>query len=106
MFIFDNQLFRVDLPRKLANNDTQFIYNFINSRGEKRQYIFEVMETTNLTLPYGQINAIKVRINRNSSSRLTYAWFAPSLNFNLVRLQQFKDNKEQGDMQLKSFAYL
>ena len=102
----DNQLFRVDLPNKLANGVTNTSYDFINYRGEKRHYVFEVVATDNLSLPYGQITAIKVKIDRESATRVTYAWFAPSLNFNLVRLQQFKNDKEQGDMQLDSFAYL
>ncbi|MFT4652514.1 MAG: hypothetical protein ACJA0G_000333 [Kangiellaceae bacterium] len=102
----DNQLFRVDFPQKLAQGITSAQYNFINYRGEKRKYSLEVIETNNLSLPYGNITAIKVLIGRESSKRVTYAWFAPSLNFNLVRLQQFKDEKEQGDMQLDSFDYL
>lgn len=102
----DNQLFRVDLPGKLAAGITDTHYDFINYRGEKRQYKLEVLTTDNLALPYGQITAIKVKIARESNSRVTFAWFAPSLSFNLVRLQQFKDDKEQGDIQLNSFAYL
>jgi hypothetical protein len=102
----DNQLFRIDLPSKLANGVTDTHYDFINYRGEKRQYKLEVLATDNLSLPYGQITAIKVKIARESNSRVTFAWFAPSLSFNLVRLQQFKDDKEQGDIQLNSFAYL
>ena len=102
----DNQLFRVDLPAKLAKGITDTDYEFINYRGQKRQYKFEVLGSDNLSLPYGQLNAIKVKIVRESSSRVTFAWFAPSLSFNLVRLQQFKDDKEQADIQLNSFAYL
>ena len=102
----DNQLFRIDLPNKLAQGTTKTHYEFINYRGEKRRYDLEVVATENLNLPYGQLLAIKVVINRESSSRVTYAWFAPSLNHNLVRLQQFKNGKEQGDMQLQNFAYL
>lgn len=102
----DNQLFRVDFPQKLAQGITSTQYNFVNYRGEKRKYSLEVVESDNLSLPYGNITAIKVLIGRESSKRVTYAWFAPSLNFNLVRLQQFKNEKEQGDMQLDSFDYL
>lgn len=102
----DNQLFRVDLPNKLAKGITDTHYDFINYRGEKRQYKLEVVATDNLSLPYGNITAIKVKIARESNSRVTFAWFAPSLSYNLVRLQQFKDDKEQGDIQLNSFAYL
>ena len=57
-----------------------------------------------LDLPYGTIEALKVEIERDSSSRVTYAWFAPDLNYQLVRLQQFKDGDEQGDLRLKAFA--
>jgi hypothetical protein len=103
---FDNQLFRIDLPKRLASGIKQTEYDFINYRGEKRRYELEVVETENLAIPYGQLQAIKVKINRESNSRVTYAWFAPSLNYNLVRLQQFKDGKEQGDIQLSSFDYL
>jgi len=102
---FDNQLFRVDLPHKLAAGESNVSYDFINYRGEKRHYALEVVSTENLTLPYGKLMAMKVKINRESSSRVTYAWFAPSLNHNLVRLQQFKDGKEQGDMQLSEFSF-
>jgi hypothetical protein len=46
---------------------------------------------------------VKLKINRGSSSRETFAWFSPSLDYALVRLQQFKDGKEQGDIKLKNF---
>lgn len=103
---FDNQLFRIDLPKKLAQGVTKTEYDFINYRGEKRHYKLEVVATEKVSLPYGQLMAFKVKINRESNSRVSYAWFAPSLNHNLVRLQQFKDGKEQGDMQLSKFSYL
>lgn len=103
---FDNQLFRIDLPQKLAQGVTNTTYQFINYRGQKRQYVLEVIGTDNLNLPYGQLSAYKVKINRQSNSRVTYAWFAPSLGHNLVRLQQFKDDKEQGDMKLGKFSFL
>jgi hypothetical protein len=102
----DNQLFRIDLANKLAQGITETHYNFINTRGQKRRYELTVVATENISLPYGQLDALKVKINRESNSRVTYAWFAPSLNYNLVRLQQFKDGKEQGDIQLRQFTYL
>jgi hypothetical protein len=100
---FDNQLFRIDISRQLAQNRTQFEYKFLNYRGQKRDYKIEVVEKETLTLPYGIIEAIKVRVNRDSSKRQTYAWFAPSLDYVLVRLQQFKDDEEQGDIRLNTY---
>ncbi|MFW8589596.1 DUF3108 domain-containing protein [Glaciecola sp. 2405UD65-10] len=102
----ENQLFRLDFPFQLSQGVKNFAYDFFNYRGQKKHYELEVVETENLSLPYGQIMAIKVMIKRDSSNRLTYAWFAPALNYNLVRLQQFKDDKEQGDIQLSEFSYL
>ena len=100
----DNQLFRIDISRQLAAGISQFNYNFINYRGEKRFYRIQTMQAEELSLPYGKLNAIKVKVARETNKRETYAWFAPELNFALVRLQQFKENKEQGDIQLKSFS--
>ena len=102
----DNQLFRIDFAHQLANGHTSTHYDFINYRGQKKDYTLEVISTDNLVLPYGNITAIKVLVGRDSSTRVTYAWFAPSLNYNLVRLQQFKDDHEQADLQLNSFTYL
>jgi hypothetical protein len=49
------------------------------------------------------VDSIKLRIIRSSNRRQTFAWFSPSLDYALVRLQQFKDGDEQGDIRLKSF---
>lgn len=100
---FDNQLYRLDIQSKLAQGETKFTYKVINSRGQPREYNLEVMGKEQLTLPYGTLEGIKVNILRENSSRETFAWFSPQLNYQLVRLQQFKDDKEQGDLQLKSF---
>lgn len=103
---FDNQLFRIDISRQLAQGKKEFEYKFLNYRGQKRAYVIEALEKEILNLPYGSIEAIKVRVNRDSNSRQTYAWFAPSLDYVLVRLQQFKDDDEQGDIRLKTYQKL
>lgn len=101
---FDNQLFRIDLSKRLAKGERQFNYDFINYRGEKRRYVLSVLGADNLSLPYGQISALKVKIDRESNRRVTYAWFSPDLDYSLVRLQQFKDGKEQGDIKLEAYS--
>lgn len=100
---FDNQLFRIDISRQLAQDKKQFNYKFLNYRGQKRTYDIEVVDKEMLKLPYGNLEAVKVKVNRASSKRQTFAWFAPSLDFVLVRLQQFKDGEEQGDIRLKTY---
>ena len=101
---FDNQLYRLDMQQKLALGQTEFSYHVINYRGQERDYNLKVMGTEQLTLPYGMLEGIKVEIVRHNSTRETFAWFSPQLNYQLVRLQQFKDDKEQGDIQLKTFT--
>ncbi|WP_339771661.1 DUF3108 domain-containing protein [uncultured Paraglaciecola sp.] len=101
---FDNQLYRLDMQQKLAQGQKEFSYNVINYRGQERDYNLKVMGTEQLTLPYGMLEGIKVEIVRHNSTRETFAWFSPQLNYQLVRLQQFKDDKEQGDIQLKTFV--
>ena len=99
----DNQLYRLDLQFKLAQGETKFSYNVVNSRGQLRKYDMEVVGKEQLDLPYGMLEGIKVNILRKNSSRQTYAWFSPQLNYQLVRLQQFKDGDEQGEIQLKEY---
>ncbi|MEG3768810.1 DUF3108 domain-containing protein [Alteromonas sp. 14N.309.X.WAT.G.H12] len=102
----DNQLYRLDLGHRLAHGETDISYDFINYRGEFKHYGIEVIGKETLSLPVGKIDAIKVKLIRNNNTRQTYAWFAPSLSYTLVRLQQFKDDSEQGDIQLSSYVTL
>ncbi|MDU0354953.1 DUF3108 domain-containing protein [Paraglaciecola aquimarina] len=103
---FDNQLYRLDTQLKLAAGQKTFSYDLINSRGELRHYDLRVLGTETVDLPYGEIQGVKVKLDRKNSSRETLAWFAPELNYQLVKLQQFKDGDEQGEIRLKSFQLL
>lgn len=102
----DNQIYRIDLPRKLAVGDTKTEYHFVNYRGQKRTYGIKVLGKEELKLPYGRLDTIKVKLIRDSNRRETFAWFAPELDYNLVRLQQFKEGDEQGDIRLRSYVTL
>ena len=103
---FDNQIYRIDLAKQLAAGKKSLDYNFINYRGQLRHYGVQVVDKEVLSLPFGKVEAVKVKLIRESKKRETFAWFAPSLNYTLVRLQQFKDGDEQGDIKLKSFEIL
>mgnify|MGYP002831558026 CR=1 FL=1 len=91
------------LAKQLAKGETSLDYDFVNYRGQLRHYGVQVIDEEVLSLPYGKIEAVKVKLIRDSKKRETFAWFAPSLNYTLVRLQQFKEGDEQGDIKLKSF---
>lgn len=100
----DNQLYRLDVQLKLAAGKREFSYDIINNRGELRHYELQVIGKEQLDLPYGLLEGIKVKIIRNNSSRETIVWFAPQLNFQLVKLKQYKDGDEQGELQLRKFS--
>ena len=102
----DNQLYRLDIQNKLAKGESEIEYKLLNYRGQKRQYGLEILGKEQLDLPYGMIEGIKVEIVRSSKKRQTFAWFSPQLNYQLVRLQQFKEGDEQGDIQLSEFTLL
>lgn len=99
----DNQLYRLDLQLKLALGKREFTYDIINSRGQFRHYELKVVGKEQLDLPFGMLEGIKVLIVRKNSSRETIVWFSPQLNYQLVKLKQFKDGNEQGEIRLKHF---
>lgn len=100
----DNQLYRFDVQIQLARKKSELSYSLINNRGKPRHYDMLVVGTEVLDMPYGKVEAIKVKMIRSNSSRETYAWFAPKLNYVLVRLQQYKEGEEQGDIQLVEYT--
>lgn len=100
---WDNQLYRFDLQRQLKKGVTETHYNLINYRGELKTYGFEVAGEEVLELPFGKLKTIKVKTIRNNNRRVTWSWFAPDLNYQLVRLQQYKEGDEQGDIQLLEY---
>ena len=51
-------------------------------------------------LPYGLVKTIKLKREVTEKERVTYAWFAPELNYLLVRLYQSKGGTEQFEAQL------
>jgi len=100
---FDNQLYRLQVRRWLSQGETSFTVHFVNYRGEKSLYDMSVEGKESLELPFGVLDTVKVTINRATAKRQTFMWFAPSLDFQLVRLQQFKDGDEQGDIRLVEY---
>ncbi|UAA40330.1 DUF3108 domain-containing protein [Paraneptunicella aestuarii] len=99
----DNQLYMLASQKALKEGKTDFEFDVINYRGQKRHYKFKVNGEEMLDLPYGKLKTIKVETIRDNKKRQTYTWFAPELNYLLVRIQQFKDGDEQGDIQLSKF---
>ena len=100
----DNLLYRFHFQQSLMTEQQEFDYQIINNRAQLKGYKFKILGQEKLTVPYGELDTLKVQIVRASSSRrTTYIWFAPSLDYLMVRIEQYKDNKQQADVQLSSY---
>ncbi|WP_416304881.1 DUF3108 domain-containing protein [Neptunicella sp. SCSIO 80796] len=100
----DNQLYQFRIKQLLAEGKTEFSIPVLNYRGEKEMYQFEVQGEEELALPYDKVNALKVVRIRETKRRETFIWFAPSLNYLMVRIRQLKEDDEQGDIRLSQYA--
>lgn len=101
---FDHQLYRLAAQKLLSEGKTEFEFDLINYRGQRKHYGFQVQGEEILELPYGKVKTLKVLTIRQSKKRVTYTWFAPELNYILVRMQQFKEGDEQGDIRLSELT--
>lgn len=57
-------------------------------------------------VPYGRLKAIGITHSANSSSRKTTLWCAPSLGYLPVIIEQYKDGKLKGRVELSSYSLL
>jgi len=96
---FDPLMYQLALRKDLIENKKVLSYHMIR-RGGETQYLFERIGTETIKTPLGRIEAIKLRRVRENSTRNTLIWIAPSLNYSVVRMTQFKDGQEQADLQL------
>ncbi|RUO78926.1 DUF3108 domain-containing protein [Idiomarina tyrosinivorans] len=89
----------------VAKGQTEFDYSVVNESGKPDEYRYARIGEETLSLPYGSVEAVKIkRVRDAGSSRETYYWFAPTLNYSLVKLQQIKEGDEQATLLLKSFS--
>ncbi|RUO47158.1 DUF3108 domain-containing protein [Pseudidiomarina donghaiensis] len=79
---------------------TDFVYNVIDEKGQADELRFQRVGEEVLTLPYGEITAVKVERVRENSRRETDYWFAPELGYVLVKMAQREDGDEVATLQL------
>lgn len=89
---------RYDLAHSKAN---EFSYQIIDDKGGNDQQHFRRVASETLTLPYGEVEALKVERVRKTKKRETIYWFAPELNYVLVKMQQRKEGDEVATLLLE-----
>jgi len=82
----------------------EYVYSVINTSGTVKDYIYQYDGEEELILPYGLIKAIRFKREIKEKERVTYAWFAPELNYLLVKLYQTKAGNEQFEAQLSALT--
>jgi len=83
-------------------NQKQFVYPVIKTSGKVKNYVYQYDGEEELMLPYGLIKTIRLKRELIEKKRITYAWFAPELDYLLVKLYQVKGGTEQFEAQLTS----
>ncbi len=89
----------------IANGKQErYVYSVISTSGSVRDYIYQFDGEEELILPYGLIKTIRLKREVKEKERITYAWFAPELDYLLVKLYQIKAGNEQFEAQLSSLT--
>ena len=101
---WDNQSYYIALKQKLAAGETQFSFDLITHKGDQKTYHYSVSAPSTISVPYGELDALKVTVQSSNMQRVTYAWFAPSLNYTLAKLVQYKSGKEHGKVELQDYS--
>jgi len=92
-----NRLDLINSPKQ-----THFVYPVISTAGKIKNYVYQYDGEEELMLPYGLVKTIRLKREVVEKKRITYAWFAPELDYLLVKLYQVKAGAEQFEAQLTS----
>ncbi len=81
----------------IKNNPTQkhFVYPVLSTSGTIKNYVYQYDGEEELMLPYGTLKTIRLKREVVEKNRITYAWFAPELDYLMVKLFQSKKGVEQ-----------
>jgi len=79
-----------------------FVYPVISTSGKIKNYVYQYDGEEEIMLPYGLVKTVRLKREVTEKKRVTYVWFAPELNYLLVKLYQVKGGVEQFEAQLVS----
>lgn len=81
-----------------------YTYSVISTSGSIKDYVYQYDGEEELILPYGLLKTLRFKREIKDKERITYAWFAPELDYLLVKLYQTKAGNEQFEAQLASYT--
>ena len=99
--IHDKLSYQLQMPTDIkAGMDT--LEYLVADGGQKQLYRFQVTGEDEIETPAGTFNAIRVERDRGEGSdRETLIWFAPELNYLVIRLEQIEPNGNRYALLLK-----
>ena len=99
--VHDKLSYQLQMPADIAAGQTALSYQVADG-GHIQTYRFKVMGEDLVDTPAGQFNAIRVERDRGEGSdRETLIWFAPELDYIIVRLEQIEPKGDRFTLLLK-----
>ncbi len=99
--VLDKLNYQLQLQLDLMHGKQSLQYT-IADKDNLKDYQFEILNEELLTTPAGSFNSVKVKVIRENKDKITYIWFAKDWQYLLVQLEQYKGEKKDLSIQLKS----
>lgn len=97
----DKISYQLLLQKELSEGKESFTYSVADG-GRVKTYRFEVDGKEEIEAPIGAHNSIRVkRIRKEGSERQTYIWFAPDLDYQIIKLKQIEGADKEYTLLLK-----
>ena len=102
--VFDRALYQLQISQDLENGQDKLSYQLFD-RGRSKSYAFHVVGEDTLKTGVGDIEAIKVaRVKNEPDDADTEIWFAPSLDYQIVKLSHTDDDGTSYSMILNNIV--
>ncbi len=86
----------------LINNNEDFSFQVLSTSGKISEYDFEFIKEEKMKTKLGEFSVLKYQRKRSNSKRITFIWFAPKLDYLMIKLYQFESKLNQFSAELSA----
>ncbi|MBN0986625.1 DUF3108 domain-containing protein [Amphritea pacifica] len=102
----DNLSYQMQLRLDLAAGKDDLVYKVADG-GKIKTYPFIKLGTETVTTAIGSFEAVKIQRDRGSDSkRETYIWFAPELDYIVIKLQQVEKSGKEYSLLIDKLEFM
>lgn len=102
----DNLSYQMQLRLDLAAGKTELTYQ-VTTDGKVKTYPFVIVGTETIETAIGSFEAIKIKRDRGThSKRDTFLWYAPELDYLIVKLQQVEKNGKEYSLLIEKLEFM